>query len=91
MSGIKSLFPSALPFPKPAPISYYLLDNELNPTYGSTPYQVYYIMGGVSNTATDNVYNINATFKYMPNMGTPNYLHLNPDTTPGYIIKFESF
>lgn len=82
----------SLTFPFSGPqIYYYLLDNELNPTGGSEfPYVAYYLMNGVSSEFEDMTNNIKATFRYMPNIITPSYPHANPDTTPGYILKFES-
>jgi hypothetical protein len=70
-------------------VEYYLLDNELNPSGGMWfPYCVYYIMDNVSNTSRDYTYGVE---RYTPNIVYPSYPHENPDTTPGYILKFEGF
>ncbi|MDR2223544.1 MAG: hypothetical protein LBE34_12570 [Flavobacteriaceae bacterium] len=70
-------------------VEFYGLENEL-PSLNPYPWNLYYFIPGVHNTAYDKQHNVQGTFRYMPNVVTPNYPHFNPDNTPGYIIKFEN-
>jgi len=74
-----------LPFVVPQ-VKYYALANEVS----AVPNVAYYIHNQIKSTTEDLVHNIRGTFRYMPNVVQPNYPIENPDTSPGYIIKFEN-
>lgn len=52
---------------------------------------MYYTVDGVNQTSEDLTFGVRGVFRHMPFVVPPNnYPHSNPDTSPGYIIRFEN-
>ncbi|MDR0227910.1 MAG: hypothetical protein LBI72_02445 [Flavobacteriaceae bacterium] len=85
--------PQLLPFAFPInDISFFGIANEL-PSPSMPDWNIYYMQTNgnpMSNKAYDYNYGVDATFRYMPYVTGPSFKAINPDSSPGYIIKFEN-
>lgn len=65
------------------------LASEVSPA--GAPRTMYYTVDGVNQTSEDLTFGVRGVFRHMPFVVPPNnYPHSNPDTSPGYIIRFEN-
>jgi|GEM_PF-3283812 len=76
----------SLDIPSPG---YFTLPAEISPL--GIAKHIYYMLPGVNQTNEDTYFGVKGTLRHMPFVYPPDNMPLqNPDSSPGYIIKFEN-